>query len=70
MELPPPLLQERLVGHLLGEGVLERIRNLGDMARLVEELAGLQAGEAQPERLLGPLGDGLQERQGHLGADD
>ena len=43
---------------------------LREEARLVEELGGLQMGEAQAERLLRHLGHGLEERQGHLGADD
>ena len=43
---------------------------LGEQARLVEELGGLQMGEAQAEWLLRHLGHGLEECQGHLGADD
>ena len=43
---------------------------LGEEARLVEELGGLQMGEAQAERLLRHLGYGLEERQGHLRAND
>ena len=54
----------------MGEGVLEGIRDLGEQPRLVEELGGLQMGEAHGERLLRRLGHGLEERQGHLRADD
>ena len=42
---------------------------LGEEARFVEELGGLQVGERSMQRLFGHLGDGLQEGQGHLGAD-
>ena len=42
----PSLLQEAAVGHLLGEGVLEGILDLGEEACLVEELGRLQMGEA------------------------
>jgi hypothetical protein len=66
----PPLLEQRLVGHLLGKGVLEGVLVLGEEARLVQELGSLQMGEAQAEQLLRPLGNSLQERQGHLVADD
>ena len=44
MQSPPPLLQEAFVGHLLGEGVLEGILELGKEACLVEEFRGLQSG--------------------------
>ena len=64
VQRPPPLLQQAAVGHLVGEGVLEGVFELGEEARLVEELGGLQVGEAQAERLLGQLGDGLQQRRG------
>jgi hypothetical protein len=47
MEGAPPLLEQRLVGDLLGERMLEGILVLGEEARLVEELRGLQMGEAQ-----------------------
>ena len=70
MERAPPLLEQRLIGHLLGQGVLEGVLDVGEEARLVEELGGLQMGEAQAERLLRHLGNGLEERQGHLRADD
>jgi hypothetical protein len=66
MERPPLLLEQRLVGHLLGEGVLEGVFDVGGESRLVEELGGLQMDEAQAERLLRRFGNGLEERQGHL----
>ena len=45
----PLLLEQHLVGHLLGEGVRKGVRDLREEARLVEELGRLQVGEAQPE---------------------
>ena len=50
--------------------MLKRVHDIGKQPRLVEELSGLQMGEAQAEWCLGHLGDGLQEDQGHLRADD
>ena len=44
--------------------------DLGEQTRLVEELGGLEMVEAQAEHLLWHLGHGLEEPQGHLGADD
>jgi hypothetical protein len=35
MERPPPLLEERFVGHLMGEPMLEGVVDLGEEARLV-----------------------------------
>jgi hypothetical protein len=49
MQGAPPLLEQRLVGHLLSEGVLEGVLVLGEEAGLIEELGGLQMGEAQAE---------------------
>ena len=47
MQHPPPLQQQAVVGHLVGQGVLKGVFMLGKEARLVEELGGLQMGEAQ-----------------------
>ena len=69
MQRAPPLLQEAAIGHLVGEGVLEGVLALGEEPRLIEKLGGLQVGQAAVERLLGQLGNGLQQRQGHLGAN-
>ena len=49
MQYPPPLLEEAAVGHLLGEGVLEGVDQLGEQARLVQELGVLEMREAQAE---------------------
>ena len=43
---PPPLLQEAAVGHLLRQGMLEGIGRLGEEARLIEELGGLEVRQA------------------------
>ena len=40
-----PLLEEAAVGHLVREGVLEGVFDLGEEACFVEELGGLQAAE-------------------------
>ena len=70
MEHPSPLLQQSAIGHLLGEGVLEGVLYIGEEARLVEKLGRLQMSKAQAERLLRHVGYGLQEREGHLRAND
>ncbi len=54
-------MRETAVGHLLGEGMLEGVLDLGEEARLIEELGGLQVREAVADLLLRLLGDGLQE---------
>src|SRR5712691_3447716 len=52
VEDPAPLLQEAPVRHLVREGMLERVFEIGEQARLVEELGGLQVCKAPAERLL------------------
>ena len=69
VELAPPLLQEALVGHLIGQRVLEGVFQLGEEARLVEELGRLQEGESPPQVRLGHVGDGLEKRKRHFRPD-
>ncbi len=45
VEGAPSLTQETAVGHLVREGVLKRVFELGKEARLIEELSRLQVGE-------------------------
>ena len=66
----PRARQQRLIGHLLGQGMLEGVGALREEARLVEELGGLEVRQAAMQRRLGQLGNGLQQGQGHLGAND
>ena len=49
----PPLLEQAAVGHLVGQRVLEGVLEVGEQARLVEELGGLQVGEAAAQLVLG-----------------
>ena len=51
------------------QGMLEGVVRLGEQAGLVEELGGLQVRQAAVQRGLGQLGNGLEQRQGHLGAN-
>src|SRR5262245_38802890 len=50
--------------------MLEGIFELREKARLVEEPCSLEVRKAATERLLGQLGNGLQEHEGHLLTDD
>ncbi len=50
--------------------MLEGVLQLGKQARLVEEPGGLQVGEASSQLVLPLRGDCLQEREGHVLADD
>ena len=49
MELPTAIVEEASVGDLVGQGVLERVLEIGKEARLVEELGGLQPGETSAQ---------------------
>src|SRR5215208_6988658 len=40
----PPLLEQTAVGYFVGEGMLERVLEVGEEAGLVEQLRTLQAG--------------------------
>ena len=50
----------------MGQGMLEGVGGLGEQARLVEELGGLEVRQAAVQACLGQLGNGLQEGQGDL----
>src|SRR5262245_42233743 len=63
-------LEETLVGHLMRESVFEGVGTRWEKARLVEELNGLQVGEAPAERILGQLRESLEQGARHLHADD
>ena len=67
---PPPLQQEAVVGHLVRQGMLEGVVRLGEQAGLIQELRRLQVRQAAVQRRLGQLRNGLEQRQGHLGAND
>ena len=66
---PAAFLEQRAVGHLVGEGVLEGVLLLGEHLRLVQELGRLQVGQAAME--IQPFRDshGLQQRARHVLAD-
>jgi hypothetical protein len=69
VQRPPPLLEEAVVGHFVGEGVLEGIGMLREEARFVEEFSGLKLPQTPVQRLLGRIGNGVQQGPGHLGAN-
>ena len=72
-DLPVDLLspgeEEAVVGHLLGEGVLEDILELGEEPLLVDELQALEVEEVGLQLFL-HLRDGLEDTEGELPADD
>jgi hypothetical protein len=68
MQEASPLQQEAAVSDLVRQGMLKGIDPLGDAGRLVEELGRFQVGEAAMQSLLRQLGNGFQQRHGHLRA--
>ena len=52
---PAPLLQQRVVRHLIGQRMLERVFELREQASLIEELAGLQMRQSALQGVLGLL---------------
>ena len=69
VEYLPPFVQEGPVGDLVGERVLERVCPLGEHRRLVEELGCLEVRQPVVQRVLGQLGDRVQERERDILAD-
>jgi hypothetical protein len=65
-----PVVEQPLVGHLVREGVLERVLEVGKEPGLVEELRGLKVGELGADLGLRRVGDGQEQRDGHVLADD
>jgi hypothetical protein len=70
VELPATIVEESSVGDLMGQRVLERVFQIGKQAGLVEELGRLQVEEPATQLLLGELGNGEEEGEGHVLADD
>jgi hypothetical protein len=50
--------------------MLEGVFRLGEQAGLIQELRCLEVRQATVQRRLGQFGNGLEQRQGHLGAND
>src|SRR5215813_13875117 len=70
VQSPPPVLQDAPVGHLVRERVLERVFEVREDARLVEELGSLEVTQSPTQVVLGRVGNGLQQREGHILAND
>jgi len=65
-----PLLQQRLVGDLLRQGMLEHVLEVRDHPRFVQELARLEHGQTRSGADVRLAGHCLEEREGHLSPDD
>jgi hypothetical protein len=59
MQRSPPLMQETIVGHFVGQGVLEGILVVGKETRLVQELGLLEVRQAAMQGVFGQLSNGL-----------
>ena len=70
MQRALPVMEQAAVRDLVGERVLERVFEVRKEAGLVEELAGLQAGQLGPHLVFRRVSDGEEERQRHVLADD
>jgi hypothetical protein len=69
MDLLPRALEQRLIGRLLNEGVLEGVFPLGKQPRLVEKLGVVQVGQATMQRLVGQIRQSVKEAPGDVGAN-
>ncbi len=62
--------QHPLIGDGVGQRVLEGVFGAGRQVDLVEELEALQLGQPAAQILIGGLGDGFEQGQRHVLADD
>src|SRR5215510_3977917 len=62
----PSVLQEAPVGHLVCERMLEGVFEVREDARLVQELGRLEVTQSPTQVVLGRVGNGLQQREGHV----
>ena len=69
MELAAPLHQERGIGHVLGEGVLEHVGQLGEEPALVDQLERGQLAQ-EPVGPLADLGEAVDEAAREFATDD
>ena len=69
MVLLPRTPHEGLIGHLLGEGVLEGVHRGSRSVGLIEKLSGLEMPEVPVHGLLRHLRHGLQQGQSDVLAD-
>ena len=70
VERPPPVPEQALVGYLVGQRVLERVLEIREKARLIEELRRLEAAETAAQLVLAAFGDGREERERYVLAHD
>jgi hypothetical protein len=64
------LLEQRAVGDLIGERMLEGVLEIREEARLVEELRSLEVSEPLAQAVLRRFRDRLQQRKGDVLPDD
>src|SRR5262249_48871269 len=66
MPLAPSAVKQPLIDDLVRQRMSKGVLELGEEPGFVQELPGLQAGESVANALLRFLGDGLQQREGHV----
>ena len=70
MQGAPPVVEQPPVGDFVGERVLEHVLEIREEPGLVEKLRSLEAGQLGAYLGLRRIGDGQEQRQGHVLADD
>ena len=70
VERAPAVVEQPLIGHVVGEAVAERPFDFGEEARLVEEAGALEAAQPLTQLGFGQLDEGLEDRQREGRADD
>src|SRR5262245_53111256 len=70
VERAAALLQEAAVRDLVRERMLERVLDLGEESRLVQELGGLQPCQTLAQLALAQVSDGFKQVERHVLADD
>ncbi len=66
VEGAPSLLEQTAIGHVVGQGVLERILEVREEPGLVEELRGLQPPDGGVQLVVGKLSNRLEQRKRYV----
>jgi hypothetical protein len=70
VERAPTIVEETVVGNVMRESVTERVLDVGEELRLVEELGGLEMSHALPKTLLWQFRNPLKKSEWDVFADD
>src|SRR5262249_46847133 len=66
VEPSTPVVDEAAIGNLMGQRVLERVFEIREESRFIEQLGALKPGEPAPEVVVREAGDRLKQSEGYI----